>query len=77
MAISENAASPIPDDIALYADDIALVAENEQDLQQALTIIDETFIQWGMLSLFSPLCYMDVRHGPSLSLTSKSWWSSR
>jgi len=27
---------------------IALVAKSEQDLQQALTIIEETFIQWGM-----------------------------
>ena len=24
------------------------MAESEQDLTQALTIIDETFIQWGM-----------------------------
>jgi len=29
----------------MYADDIALGAESEKDLQQALTIIDETFIQ--------------------------------
>ena len=32
----------------MYADDITFVAESEQDLQQALTIIDETFIQRGM-----------------------------
>ena len=32
----------------MYADDIALVAESDQDLQQAFTIIDDTFIQWGM-----------------------------
>ena len=34
--------------IFMYADDIALVSESEKDLQEALRIIDETFIQWGM-----------------------------
>ena len=32
----------------MYADDIALVAESEQDLQHALIILDDTFRQWGM-----------------------------
>ena len=32
----------------MYADDIALVSESEKDLQEALRISDETFIQWGM-----------------------------
>jgi len=34
--------------IFMYADDIALVAESDQVLQQALTFIDDTFIQRGM-----------------------------
>lgn len=32
----------------MYADDIALVAETQKALQEALTIIDKVFIQWGM-----------------------------
>ena len=37
--------------IFMYAYDIALVAESEQDLQQALTIIYKTFIQWEWKSV--------------------------
>ncbi len=32
----------------MYADDIALVADSEEALQEALNIIDCTMISWGM-----------------------------
>lgn len=32
----------------MCADNISLVAESAEDLQRALTIIDDTFLQWGM-----------------------------
>lgn len=32
----------------MYADNITLVAESAEDLQRALKITDDTFLQWGM-----------------------------
>ena len=49
----------------MYADDIALVAESDQDLQQALTIIHDTFIQWGMeITGMKPFYTMPVANVP-------------
>lgn len=32
----------------MYADDIALITETREQMQQALNIIDDAFIKWGL-----------------------------
>ncbi|BDA49971.1 probable RNA-directed DNA polymerase from mobile element jockey [Coccomyxa sp. Obi] len=60
--------------IFMYADDIALVAETQEALQEALAIIDRVFIQWGMHINIRKTQILCLQSGTQTGDSSEQFW---